>query len=115
MKKKGRITKNYEYQQVFKNGSSVATRAFVLYQLRTNDSENRVGFVVSKKIGNAVTRNRVRRLMRESFRLCAGKLRRGYDLVLIARPAAAKMNFMQAAAEMEKVLQRGGLFSVPNN
>lgn len=115
MKKKGSITKNYEYQQVFQNGTSVATRTFVLYQLNTKQSENRAGFIVSKKVGNAVTRNRVRRLMRESYRLYAGKLRRGYDLVFIARPAAAKISFMQAAADMERVLQRGGLFSVADN
>ncbi len=58
---------------------------------------DRIGLVVSKKVGNSVVRNRVKRVLREAFRIAEG---RGLDLVVIARPAAANADF----AEMEKDL-----------
>lgn len=110
--KKGRITKNREYRLVFENGESVATRGLVLYRMKNGLSENRSGFVVSKKTGNAVIRNRVRRLLRETYRSYAEELATGYDLVFIARSPAAAFDFTQAAAEMKRILKRGGLFTV---
>lgn len=87
-------------------------RALVLYQLPNQEKENRTGFVVSKKVGNAVTRNRVKRLFREAYRLHAADLVQGKDLVFIARPQAAKLDYQQAATAMKQILKRGGLFSV---
>jgi len=110
--KKGRLTRNSEYRQVFAGGESVATRGLVLYRMENGQTENRAGFVVSKKNGNAVVRNRIRRLFKETYRNYAGELTKGYDLVFIARAPAATFNFTQAAAEMERILKRGGLFKV---
>lgn len=110
--KRGRITKNREYQAVFANGRSVATRGLVLYIVKNGLVENRTGFIASKKTGNAVIRNRVRRLLREAYRNNANELAQGYDLVFIARPQAATFDFTQAATEMKRVLNRGGLFTV---
>ncbi|MBS4007655.1 MAG: ribonuclease P protein component [Clostridium sp.] len=110
--KKGRLTKNCEYRQVFACGASVATRGLVLYRVENGQIENRAGFVVSKKNGNAVTRNRIKRLFKEAYRYYASELTKGYDLVFIARAPAATFDFTQAATEMERILKRGGLFKV---
>lgn len=110
--KKGRLTKNCEYRQVFAKGVSVATRGIVLYRTENGQTENRAGFVVSKKNGNAVIRNRIKRLFKEAYRYYAGELTKGYDLVFIARAPSATFDFMQAATEIERILKRGGLFKV---
>ena len=115
MKKNGRIRKNSEYQRVFAQGSSTATKALVLYQLPNTGHINRTGFIVSKKIGNAVTRNRIRRLLREAYRLYAADLVQGRDLVFIARTRAANFDYQQAATAMKQILKKGGLFSVKSN
>ena len=68
MNKRQRIKKNEEFQQVFKNGKSFANRQFVVYCYRKEEqAEFRVGLSVSKKVGNAVTRNRIKRYLRQTF------------------------------------------------
>jgi ribonuclease P protein component len=89
-------------------GAKVATAAFVLQALDRGDSGAvRVGFTVSKKVGNAVERNRVRRRLKEIVRLsAAGKLRSGHDYVLIGRRAALKLPFDRMVEEFAGVLHR---------
>ncbi len=69
----------------------------------------RVGFIVGRRIGNAVTRNRVKRRMREAVRSLYPRLRSGHDLVFIARPPAAFASVSDLAAAITSLTQRAGL------
>ena len=89
-------------------GAKASSPAFTL-QARARDdaAPPRVGFTVSKKVGNAVERNRVRRRLREVVRLApAGRLQVGHDYVLIARRAALALPFARMAAELDGALDR---------
>lgn len=106
MKKAYRIKKNTEFQLVFKHGKSVANRQFVIYILKKNDQQHfRIGLSVSKKIGNAVVRNRVKRLIRETFKELKDELPVQYDFVVIARKPTADMNFHQVKSSLIHVLK----------
>ena len=75
-----------DFQSVYRSGRSLANRYLVVYvKKRDDDGENRVGISVSKKVGNSVVRHRVKRLIRESYRLNCEKASVGHDLVVIAR------------------------------
>jgi ribonuclease P protein component len=89
------------------SGQTVHAGAFVL-QARRRDDEGpaRVGFTVSKKVGNAVERNRVRRRLREIVRLSALPLSGGHDYVLVGRRAALTLPFARMAEEFEGALKR---------
>jgi ribonuclease P protein component len=89
-------------------GSRAPGAAFVLQaRRRADDGPVRVGFTVSRKVGNAVERNRVRRRLREVVRLSApGRLRQGYDYVLIGRRAALDWPFDRLMRDFEGALRR---------
>src|SRR5690606_24440274 len=85
MKKAHRMKKNDDFQLVYKNGKSFANRQFVIYILKKPDQKNfRIGLSVSKQIGTAVVRNRVKRLIRETFQHLKEDLPNDYDFVIIA-------------------------------
>ncbi|WP_321329556.1 ribonuclease P protein component [uncultured Ilyobacter sp.] len=100
-----KLKKNEQFQNIYKTG----IKAFGYYSLvyiKTNkkNSDNEVGFVVSKKTGNAVCRNRLKRLFREYYRLNEEKLKKSYDIVFIAkRTAGVKVKTLKYY-EMEKDL-----------
>jgi len=94
LSKQGMLHKNKKFQAVYKSGRSYANRMVVLYVLPNNDNVRRIGFGAGKKLGNAVVRNRVKRLLRESYRLNQFKLIDGVDLVLVGRQAAIKADRM---------------------
>jgi ribonuclease P protein component len=89
-------------------GRKVATAAFVLQVLGRDDrGPIRLGFTVSRKVGTAVERNRVRRRLREAVRrLDQGGLRAGHDYVLIGRRAALKLAFDRMVEELKMALRR---------
>jgi ribonuclease P protein component len=88
--------------------SKVPAKAFVLQARdRREDGPARVGFTVSKKVGNAVERNRVRRRLREIVRLTsAGMMRRGHDYVLIGRRAGLNLPFERLVEDFKAALRR---------
>ena len=84
------LKKNRDFQQVYRKGSSAASRQFVMYVLENGTEKNRLGISVSKKVGNSVVRHRVTRLVREGYRLQEQQFLRGWDIVVIARTPAAQ-------------------------
>ena len=86
---------------VYRNGKSLANRYLVVYvKKRDDDGENRVGISVSKKVGNSVVRHRIKRLIKESYRLNCGQVSGGHDLVVIAREKSSGRTYQ----EIEKAL-----------
>lgn len=106
MKKSYRIKKNIEFQQVFKKGKSFANRQFVVYVLKKEEQQNfRIGLSVSKKIGNAVKRNEIKRYLRQSFHELEEQISNGNDYVIIARKPASEMNFHEINKSLQHVLK----------
>ncbi len=80
-----RLKKNVEFQRIYRKGSYIATKTLVAYIKPNNLKETRIGVTVSKKYGKSVKRNRIRRLITESYRLLRDKVKPGYDIVFVAR------------------------------
>ena len=92
MPKRRRLSRSGEFDRVYRDGSSYATRHLVLYSFPRRDDEEqdvRLGVTASRKVGGAVDRNRVKRALREAFWSLAERLPRDYDFVLVARPEIA--------------------------
>ncbi|TLS35130.1 ribonuclease P protein component [Pseudalkalibacillus caeni] len=107
MNKQYRIKKNSEFQAVFQKGRSAANRQFVLYVLERSDQEHfRLGLSVSKKVGNAVTRNRVKRLVKEAFHQMEEDIKVPFDFVVIARKPAVDLDFEMVKSSLKHVLKR---------
>ena len=79
------LKKNSDFHRLYSRGSSAVTPYMVVYCRRNREKVNRLGYTVSTKLGHAVVRNRVRRRLREIYRLNAARLRTGYDIVIVAR------------------------------
>ena len=79
------LRKNHEFKRLYNKGKSAASQYAVVYIRRNGSPENRLGITVSTKLGGAVQRNRIRRRLKEVYRLNEGKLYPGYDIVIVAR------------------------------
>ncbi|WP_066074209.1 ribonuclease P protein component [Neobacillus soli] len=108
MKRELRVKKNKEFQAAFQHGRSFANRQFVVYAL-TKEGQDffRIGLSVSKKIGNAVMRNQIKRYLRQSILELNGQLAPGNDYIIIARKPAAEMDFFEVKKSLTHVLKVG--------
>ena len=79
---------NHLFRRLYQKGKSAANKYLVIYCRRNGSPENRIGYTVSSKLGHAVVRNRVRRRLREIYRLHESQFRPGWDLVVVARSRA---------------------------
>lgn len=105
-----KIKKNNDFRKIYNSRKSVADRNMVLYFLSNNEEYCRFGFTVSKKIGNAVTRNRVRRLFGEVCRLNKEKFPIGYDYILLARRGIIGLNYYQIEESLLKLIKKLRLY-----
>ena len=86
---------NHEFRRLYAKGRSAVSPTLVIYMRRTKRSVNRVGFTVTVKIGKAVVRNRVRRRLREIYRLNETKLLRGIDMIVVARGRSTSATYWE--------------------
>lgn len=106
MNKRQRIKKDQEFQEVFKKGKSFANRQFVVYCYQKELQEQfRIGLSVSKKVGNAVVRNRIKRYIRQAFLEMKDDLEQEMDYVVIARQQAATKDFHETKKSLQHVLR----------
>ncbi|CAM3624290.1 ribonuclease P protein component [Cytobacillus oceanisediminis] len=114
MKKEFRVKKNKEFQEAFKKGKSFANRQFVVYILRKEEQEHfRIGLSVSKKIGNAVMRNQIKRYIRQAFLELGEEIKPQYDLIVIARKPVADMDFHEVKKSLTHVLKISRVLNKP--
>ena len=107
MKKAYRIKKNNEFQYIFKHGRSFANRQLVIYYAEKPGQEHfRIGLSVGKKIGNAVTRNRIKRYLRQAFHELEDNIKDEYDIVIIARAQTKDMTFHEVKRSLNHLLMK---------
>jgi ribonuclease P protein component len=109
--KPGRLKRRPEFLRVASSGKKAAVGGVVLQALKRPDSDPvRLGFTVTKKVGNAVIRNRTRRRLKEAARLLlAAQPVGGADLVLIGRDSTRKRNFIALQGDIRRALERTGV------
>lgn len=106
-----RLKKNEDFSLAFKKGKSYADAKMVLYVRKKDPVEPyRVGFSVGKKLGKAVKRNRIKRVLREVVRLNAAHIPNGVDLVIIARFGIIDKHFSEVEKSFIKLMKKSSLW-----
>jgi ribonuclease P protein component len=109
-----RLSRSAEFERVYRQGKSVSDRHLIVYAFPNElTGRPRLGLSVSRKVGGAVERNRVKRLLREAFETAEPELRSGYDIVVVARPRvwefAQREGIEGIAGALAQLLGRVGL------
>lgn len=105
-----RLRARFDFRRVYEKGKSYPSKYLVMYFLSNDTGKIRVGYSVGKRLGNAVTRNHVRRLLKESFRFVVKELSLpSIDIVWIARGPAVAGGVVEFRKDMEKLLNKAGL------
>ncbi len=114
MNRRHRLSRSRDFDAVYRQGRSVSTRFLVLYWFSRNEEDDaegpRLGLAVPKAVGTAVTRNRIKRRLREVFRARSAELPRENDYVLVGRPglaeAAETRGFDWLTERVDEILQK---------
>lgn len=103
------ICENRDFRRAYARGKSFVTPVIVVYVIKNRYHALRVGITTSKKIGNAVQRNRSRRVIREAVRALAPRIKNGYDLVLVARTKTPFVKSTEVTCALEQQLEKAGV------
>ena len=106
MKFTASLKKNYEFRRLYNKGKSAASQFAVVYCRRNGSDGNRLGITVSAKIGGAVQRNRIRRRLKEIYRLNEDKLKTGFDIVFVARGRSRNAGYKELESSVLRLLEK---------
>ncbi|MDX1778251.1 MAG: ribonuclease P protein component [Thermodesulfobacteriota bacterium] len=101
--KREKVLKSIEYRTIVKGGKRKSTEHFKIFIWPNSVSKRRLGITASRRVGSAVKRNRIKRLVREYFRLHKSCLPPSSDLLFIAKPGADRLDYTQLCDELKKV------------
>ena len=107
------LNKNHLFRQLYTKGKTLQSPLLVVAYRKTKSGRIRMGITASKKIGNAVARNRARRVIKEAYRLLEDQLIPGWDLVFIARSKTTRVKMQAVQREMHRQLIHAGM--IPTN
>ena len=106
------MTKNHEFRRLYNKGKSAASKYVAVYCIRNNKPENRLGITVSTKLGGSVQRNRIRRRLKEVYRLNEQSLYKGYNIVLVARLRSRYAAWSELESSILSLFAKLGLIKV---
>ena len=104
--KEHRILKRSQFQELYRKGATVHNRHFVANILENDLKTSRIGITVSKKVGDAVTRNRIKRIVREYFRKNGRQFFENRDIQLIAKRTVAQLSNNETFLSLEHIFQK---------
>ena len=104
--KESRVRKGSEFQRIYAKRCSVADSVFIVYVAQNGSDRSRLGLSVSRKVGNSVTRNLWKRLIREVFRLEKSNLPQGFDFIVIPKRGIELPEFEYARKLLQQLLRR---------
>ena len=104
------IKNNIDFKRVYNTGKSYANKYLVMYVVENDTCKNRIGISVSKKVGNSVVRHRVKRLIRESYRLNEESINTGLDIVIVARIGAKDKGYRDICSALLHLAKLQNIF-----
>jgi ribonuclease P protein component len=102
------LRKNSDFQAVYKSGKSYANKYLVIYTSKNGTDRNRLGISVSKKVGNSVVRHRIKRLVKESYRLHEQMFNSGLDIAVIARQGSDACDYASIESALLHLMKLNG-------
>lgn len=103
-----RLRSKREFKYAFKKGNSLNSRYLVLVAVKNFKKYSKFGIVVTKKIGNAVCRNSVKRKIREILRINLANIKTGYNFILLTKPGIETQNYTEIQKSIVFLLEKGG-------
>lgn len=105
------ILKKNEFNTVYHLGRSYVNKELIMHVIKSADIKGKIGFAVGKKIGNAVVRNRIKRLMREAYRHSKSEINADVSMILIARKTLIETDFKDVTRSLKDICKRAKIWS----
>jgi len=107
---KRKLSKTSEFKKVFSEGRRIEGKNLTIFTLKNDYNFNRPGIIVKKETGKAVVRNKIKRRLREAFRLINKKLSPGYDIIMLAKINIRESGYFEICHDLESLFNKGKLF-----